>query len=114
MAYDRSKALGEEAVLEGIRQGLDAVILNPVGLIGPYDFEPSPTGELLLQLAHRTMPGMVKAGFYWVDVRDVCQAAIVAETMGQTGHRYILHGEYGLVTAFAQQVEAHTGSRLRV
>jgi len=111
LAYDRSKALAEEVVLAAVQQGLDAVILNPVGIIGPFDFEPSPMGELLLQLAHREMPGLVKAGFFWVDVRDVATASIAAEQRGRTGERYILHGEYGLVTSLAKQVQDVTGRR---
>jgi dihydroflavonol-4-reductase len=31
-------------------RGLDAVIVNPTGLIGPYDFEPSRMGNFFLAL----------------------------------------------------------------
>ena len=43
--YDRSKAAGEVEVRRGIDRGLDAVILNPTSVIGPYDGEPSPMGR---------------------------------------------------------------------
>lgn len=111
LGYDQSKALGEQEVLKGIERGLDAVILNPVGIIGPYDFEPSPTGEMLLQMVHRELPGLVASGFYWVDIRDVAQAAIAAETRGRCGERYILSGEYGPIPKLAKLVHTHTGSR---
>ena len=48
-AYDRSKAAGEAAVREVIAEGLDAVIVNPSGVVGPLDFVPSRVGEMLLQ-----------------------------------------------------------------
>jgi nucleoside-diphosphate-sugar epimerase len=35
--YMRSKYLAEQEVLKGVDQGLDAVILNPANIIGPYD-----------------------------------------------------------------------------
>lgn len=39
--YDSSKARGEQIVREAIQDGLNAIIINPTGIIGPYDFEPS-------------------------------------------------------------------------
>ena len=39
-AYDRSKAAGEQALRTVIDRGLDAVIANLTGVIGPYDFTP--------------------------------------------------------------------------
>ena len=44
-AYDRSKALAEREVLAGVERGLDAVIVNPTGVLGPFDFEPSAMGS---------------------------------------------------------------------
>ena len=111
LQYDRSKANGEMKVLEGVRRGLDAVILNPVGIFGPNDFTPSPGGELLLQLARRKLPGLVRAGYYWVDVRDVVHAAVAAEQRGRRGHRYILAGEYATFKSIANLVQQATGAR---
>src|SRR5262245_28925175 len=44
--YDRSKARGERAVLEEVARGLDAVTVNPTGVMGPFDFKPSHTGQM--------------------------------------------------------------------
>ena len=46
--YDRSKAAAEIIVRRGIEQGLDAVIIYPTAIIGPYDYQPSYFGEALL------------------------------------------------------------------
>jgi dihydroflavonol-4-reductase len=90
--YDRSKAAGEEEVQKGITRGLDAVIINPTGIIGPYDYKPSHFGEVLLSLARGTMPVVLDSGFNWVDVRDVVVGAIEAEKRAPTGSRYLLSG----------------------
>jgi dihydroflavonol-4-reductase len=111
LAYDRSKAAGEQAVLEGVQQGLDAVILNPVGIFGPEDYEPSPGGAFLRQLMRRELPGLVRAGYYWVDVRDVVNAAVVAEHQGRSGERYILNGHYATFKTIAGWVQETTGVR---
>ena len=111
LPYDRSKAEGELAVMAGIQKGMNAVILNPVGVFGPYDFGPSPSGEFLLQLMNRKLPGIVKAGYFWVDVRDVANAAILAESKGVCGERYILSGEYVDFDSIANWVEEATSVR---
>ncbi len=109
LPYDLSKAAGQRIVTEGVERGLDAVILNPVGIIGPYDFNPSAAGEMLLQLMQRRLPGLVRAGYYWVDARDVAAAAVAAELRGKTGEHYIVKGEYATFARIADYVYQDTG-----
>ncbi|MCB1494469.1 MAG: NAD-dependent epimerase/dehydratase family protein [Bauldia sp.] len=92
--YDQSKALGEGEVLAGVEKGLDAVILNPTGVIGPYDFVPSRAGAMLRALFSGRMPLLVEGGFDWVDARDVCRAACDAIHRGRRGERYLLSGHW--------------------
>ncbi len=111
LPYDESKAAGEQEVIAGIKNGLDAVILNPVGIFGPHDYGPSPSGEFLHQLMHRELPGLVQAGYFWVDVRDVVETAVVAETKGRCGEKYILSGQYGTIKTIANWVEEFSGAK---
>jgi len=92
--YDRSKAAAERALLTLVDEGLDAVIVNPSGVIGGFDFEPSHMGQFLLDLYFRRLPGLVTGGYTWVGVRDVVAGALAAETKGRRGHRYILTSEW--------------------
>ncbi len=111
LPYDLSKAAAQRIVIDAAEQGLDAVILNPVGIIGPNDFAPSPSGEMLLQLMGRRLPALVRAGYYWVDSRDVATAAVAAELRGKTGEHYILKGEYAPFSLLADYVFQATGAR---
>ena len=110
-AYTRSKAGGEMAVLAGVERGLDAVILNPSGILGPYDFKPSLLGQTLMQLYRRSLPALVDGAYDFVDVRDVVQSAIVASTRGTSGQRYLLSGHWSSVQDLALAAEAATGKR---
>ena len=92
--YDRSKAAAERAVRQGIERGLDAIIINPTAIIGPYDYKPSHFGEALLKLANGKLPALISGGFDWVDVRDVIQGAMRAEERAPTGAKYILSGHW--------------------
>jgi dihydroflavonol-4-reductase len=108
-AYDRSKHEGEQAVRDQIARGLDAVILNPTGVIGPYDFAPSRMGRTLLDFYHRRVPVSIRGGFDFVDVRDVVAGMLTAETKGRTGENYILSGRYHTVDDIARAATEVTG-----
>jgi dihydroflavonol-4-reductase len=109
--YDRSKSDGEREVLTGLSRGLDAVIVNPTGVIGPTDYGPSHMGQLLLDLYHGRMPALVAGGFNWVDVRDVADGAIAAAQRGRTGERYLLAGARATLVEIAALVAGERGRR---
>jgi dihydroflavonol-4-reductase len=109
LPYDRSKAAGEIEVRRGMAAGLNAVILNPTAIIGPYDFKPSYFGRALLAMANQEIPALVRGGYDWVDVRDVVAAMIRVEEHALPGSGYILSGHWRSVRAVADQVAALTG-----
>jgi len=108
--YDRSKAAGEKEVWAGIARGLDAVIINPTAIIGPYDYQPSHQGQMLMSMAQRKLPALVDGGFDWVDVRDVVSGAMQAERMAPKGAKYILGGHWASLSEIARIVEKATGA----
>jgi dihydroflavonol-4-reductase len=110
-AYDRSKAAGEAEVRAGIGRGLDAVIVNPTGVIGPHDYVPHLAGRALIDIYLGTLPINVASGFNWVDARDVAAGALAAEARGRTGENYLLSGHWAPMTDIAAIVEEHTGHR---
>ncbi len=107
--YNRSKAAGERLVRQAAAKGLDAVILYPTGILGPFDFAPSHFGEVLRSLANGTMPALVQAGFDCVDVRDVTDGALLAEAKAQPGERYLLSGHWVSLKDLAETTAAYTG-----
>lgn len=110
-AYDRSKAAGEAEVRKVIERGLDAVVVNPSGIIGPNDPEPSRMGRTLLNIASGRLPGLIDGGFDWVDVRDVCEGVLLALERGRTGENYLLSGHWLSVSDIAGLVEEFSGRK---
>ena len=107
--YDRSKAAGE-AALRGVT-GLDSVIVNPAGILGPWDFGPSRMGRALLAVRDRRLPALVDGGFYFVDVRDVVEAMLVAEARGRSGANYLLGGHFRCLAELMALAADVCGSR---
>ena len=89
--YVVTKRAAEAVVLDEVNRGLDAVIVNPVYMLGPWDWKPS-SGRMLLEVgAGRGLFAPAGANDF-VDVRDVAAGIISAAERGRTGRRYILGG----------------------
>lgn len=116
-AYDRAKAEATLLVLQAAKEGLDAVIVHPSGIIGPYDFRPSHTGEIVLAFSHGRLKAYVDGAYDFVDVRDVAQGLIAAARKGRSGESYLLPGNVVTVRELLHAIEAATGTpapRLRL
>ena len=90
--YVVTKREAEAAVLEEVEKGLDAVIVNPVYMIGPWDWKPS-SGRMLLEVGAGRGLFAPPGSNDFVDVRDVAQGILAAMSRGRTGRRYILGGQ---------------------
>jgi len=108
--YDLSKADSDREVLQGIEQGLDAIILYPTAIVGPDDHQPSLFGEALLALAQHKLPALIPGGFDWVDVRDIAEGAIRAEEAAVNGTRYVLSGHWVSILDMAAVVAELSGT----
>ncbi len=91
--YSKSKALGTLEVLKGVEEGLDAVILCPSGIIGPYDYRVSEMGKLIVDFVKGKVKACVDGAYDFVDVRDVAEGLILACEKGKKGECYILSGQ---------------------
>ncbi|NOT37538.1 MAG: NAD-dependent epimerase/dehydratase family protein [Saprospiraceae bacterium] len=117
MAYDQSKAKGEQIIIKAIRNGLDAYILHPTGVLGPHDYFNSLSGILLNNLYKGNLPALIKGGFDWVDVRDVCNAVIQLIRIEQYHNtdtlkrRFILSGHWSTIEEIAKICSEISGIR---
>lgn len=90
--YMVTKRAAEDLVIDGARDGLDAVIVNPGFLVGPWDWRPS-SGAMLLSVG-RGLGWLAPRGYgSFVDVRDVTEALLAAAETGTPGRPYLLTGE---------------------
>jgi len=91
--YEISKTFAELEVYKELVRGLPAVIVNPSGIVGPWDFKPSLLGKTIIDFAKGKMNGFVEGAFDFVPVRDVVEGHILAMEKGRIGERYLLTGE---------------------
>jgi dihydroflavonol-4-reductase len=111
-SYDTSKANASLEVLDAVQHGLDAVIICPTGVIGPYDFRRSEMGQLILDCVEQKPMLYVDGAYDFVDVRDVAEGLILASEKGRCGESYILSGERIEVLDIIKIVQEILGKRL--
>jgi dihydroflavonol-4-reductase len=90
--YKRSKFMAEKVVLDAASHGVPAVIVNPTTPVGPGDWRPTPTGNVILDFLRRRMPAYVQTGLNVVPVEDVARGHLLAADLGRIGDRYLLGG----------------------
>lgn len=89
--YVITKREAERVVLGNVVAGLDAVIVNPAFMIGPWDWKPS-SGKMLLEVANGRGFFAPRGSASLCDVRDVALGIVSALARGTKGQRYILAG----------------------
>lgn len=96
-AYAASKAEATQAVLDAAAAGLDAVVVHPSGIIGPFDEGNNHLVQLIKMYMTGKLPAGVRGGYDFVDVRDVAWGCISAADRGESGSCYILSGRYATI-----------------
>ena len=91
--YAKTKLEATKYIFDACKEkGLNATVLYPSGVLGPYDFKISELGQVILDYMNHKLIAYVKGGYNFVDVRDVADATINAVTMGRKGEGYIVSG----------------------
>jgi nucleoside-diphosphate-sugar epimerase len=86
--YGKTKYLAEMEVWRGIAEGLQAVIVNPVIILGSADWNKGSTE--IFQSAYKEFPWYTTGTTGFVDVQDVVKAMIALMNSTITAERFIL------------------------
>jgi dihydroflavonol-4-reductase len=86
--YKRTKLESERIALAA-----GAVVVNPTTPVGEGDRKPTPTGQMIADVATGSIRGYVgTTGLNVVDVRDVARGHVLALERGEPRERYLLGG----------------------
>ncbi len=90
-AYGQSKYLAEMQVWRGIGEGLDAVMVNPVIILGAGDWNGG--SSQIFKTAYDEFPWYTDGSTGFVDVRDVVKAMIELMNSNVSAERFIVSAE---------------------
>lgn len=109
--YAKTKAEATEAVLAAAKSGLDAVVVHPSGIIGPFCSRGNHIVQLISDYISGKLPACVRGGYDFVDVRDVAAGCISAALRGVSGSCYILSNRYYEIKDILAMIRAEYGGR---
>ena len=100
--YFRTKRLAELEVHEGIKKGLDAVIVNPANIIGPYD--DYGWARFFYMIDKEKLPGVPPGRASFCGARQVAAAHVAAYEKGRCGNNYLLGGADATFKELVEQI----------
>lgn len=109
--YAKTKAEATAYVLGSARQGLNACVVHPSGIIGPYDYGKGHLTTLVIDYCNRRLTSGINGGYDFVDVRDVADGIVRACDKGIRGECYILSNTFFRVRDILTILHEITGKR---
>jgi dihydroflavonol-4-reductase len=109
--YSMSKYLAEVEAKKFVPMGLPIVIVNPTVVIGVRDIKPTPSGQMIIDVATGQMPGYIEGGINVIDVEDVARGHILAAKKGRIGERYLFGNENLTVSDYFRLIAEIAGVR---
>jgi dihydroflavonol-4-reductase len=88
--YAKTKAEATQLVLDAAKAGLDAVVVQPSGILGPYESRGNHLVQMVRDYLAGRLPACVQGEYDFVDVRDVADGCLRALDRGRSGECYIL------------------------
>lgn len=111
--YIMARLEAETQLLRYAREkGLPGIALCVANTYGPQDHQPTPHNGMLWQIASGRMKAALDGGQPTVDIRDVAEAALLAEAKGRPGERYIIAHEYVQARDFYAMAVAERGTAI--
>jgi dihydroflavonol-4-reductase len=107
--YAKTKAEATQLVIDAAGKGLDASVVHPSGIIGPYDPGRNHLTQLILDYVDGRLGACVAGGYDFVDVRDVADCVIACAERGRSGECYICSNRYLEVKELMQYLHEITG-----
>jgi len=109
--YAKSKAMATQYVMEQKASGLEAIIVHPSGVIGPYDYQLSNVSQMFVDFLLGRLTAYLKGGYNFVDVRDVARGIRLAGEKGRPYEPYILSGSEITVKELLDEIADQTGKK---
>lgn len=110
--YYRTKFASETLVKTAVAEdNLDAVILNPCHLLGPWDSHN--WSQMITMVANEALPAVPPGRGSFCHIRAIAEAHVAAAERGRTGENYILSGIDVSFEEFIQTIAKVVGKPVR-
>ena len=109
--YAKTKAEATSLVLDAAKRGLDARVVHPSGICGPFDQGRGYMTTLVIHYYTGKLIAALNGGYDFVDVRDVAKGIVLCLEKGKKGECYILSNDYFSVKEMLKILHEITGKK---
>lgn len=110
--YGQTKAEATQLVLNAVhQQGLDASVVFPTGIFGPYDYAYGLVTQFIIDVVQGKLPAGIAGSFNAVDVRDLANGVIACAERGRRGEGYIMGNRTVTLAELFGAISKSTGAR---
>jgi dihydroflavonol-4-reductase len=110
--YGKTKAEATGIVLELAKNGLDAIVFFPSGVIGPYERRVSNIGQMIVDFLCGGLTAYLDGKYNFVDVRDVAKGVCGIIENWKSGESYIFSGHEISVERMLSEVAKASGEKM--
>ncbi len=109
--YAKTKSEATSIVLAAAKRGLNANVVHPSGITGPFDSGRGHLTVLAIDYYKRKLTSGINGGYDFVDVRDVADGVIACCEKGKLGECYILSNQFYTVKEILFMFHEITGKK---
>ncbi|MFH1693213.1 MAG: NAD-dependent epimerase/dehydratase family protein [Bacillota bacterium] len=113
-SYAKTKAIATQYVLNKVMDGLNAIVIHPSGIIGPYDYGKAHMTLMIEDYLNGFLTSRINGAYDFVDVRDVASGIIQATVSGKVGLCYILSGHRVSLKDLFDHLRRLSGKKLKI
>jgi dihydroflavonol-4-reductase len=109
--YAMSKFLAQEMVVDEVKKGkLNAIVINPSFIIGPFDTKPT-SGRIIIRYFHKKLILLPPGGKSFIYSKDVANAVCNALVSGRPGECYLVTNQNLSYLEFFRKLENITHNK---
>lgn len=112
--YAKTKSIASQYVLDKVKEGLNAIIVHPSGIIGPHDFGKAHMTMMFEDYLNGYLTSRINGAYDFVDVRDVASGIIQSTVSGSIGSCYILSGHRTTLKELFDRLRIMSGKKMRI
>ncbi|PKK97376.1 MAG: dihydroflavonol 4-reductase [Tenericutes bacterium HGW-Tenericutes-3] len=113
-AYAKTKAAATKYVLSKVKDGLNAIVVHPSGIIGPFDYGKAHMTMMFEDYLNGFLTSRINGAYDFVDVRDVSSGITQASISGKIGSCYILSGHRTTLKDLFDHLRIISGKKLKI
>ena len=107
--YAKTKAMATQKVLDAARDGFDALVVHPSGIIGPHAPRSGNMAQMIYSFLQGRFNAIIKGAYDFVDVRDVASGVVAAAQRGRKGECYILSNRVVEISEMLNELAKSSG-----